>query len=52
MVNAYDGIRIIADVCLLLIRIIYHLLESAYRLICPVEEKNVTGEIVLVRNTS
>lgn len=49
MVTAYEAITIAADTCLLLFKIIYYVIESAYRLIVPVEEKNVAGEIVLVK---
>ncbi|KAH0549463.1 short-chain dehydrogenase/reductase family 16C member 6-like [Cotesia glomerata] len=48
MVTAYEAITIAADTCLLLLKIIYYIIESAYRLIVPVEEKNVAGEIVLI----
>ncbi|XP_015126333.1 short-chain dehydrogenase/reductase family 16C member 6 [Diachasma alloeum] len=48
MVNAYDGVLILADVCLLFVKIFFSILESTYRLFVPVEEKSVAGEIVLI----
>ncbi|XP_076244046.1 short-chain dehydrogenase/reductase family 16C member 6-like isoform X2 [Calliopsis andreniformis] len=48
MVKAYGGVLIVADVLLLLIKILYYILEGIYRLFVPFEEKSVAGEIVLV----
>lgn len=48
MVKAYGGMVILADVLLLLLKILYFMGEGIYRLFVPVEEKNVAGEIVLV----
>jgi hypothetical protein len=49
MVKAYQGAVIIADVLLLILKILYFILEGIYRCIVPVDEKSVAGEIVLVR---
>uniref|UniRef100_A0A0C9QY72 Short-chain dehydrogenase/reductase 3 n=1 Tax=Fopius arisanus TaxID=64838 RepID=A0A0C9QY72_9HYME len=48
MVNAYCGVLILADVCLLFIKAFFSVLDSAYRLFVPVKEKSVAGEIVLI----
>ncbi|XP_017876430.1 short-chain dehydrogenase/reductase family 16C member 6 [Ceratina calcarata] len=48
MVNAYGGILLVADVLLLILKVLYYIGEAIYRLIVPVEEKSVAGEIVLV----
>ncbi|XP_057330326.1 short-chain dehydrogenase/reductase family 16C member 6-like [Microplitis mediator] len=48
MVTAYEAISIAADLCLLLIKVFYYTIESTYRLIVPIEEKSVAGEIVLI----
>ena len=48
MVKAYEGALILADVCLLIVKMLFWLLESIYRTIVPPEEINVAGEIVLV----
>lgn len=48
MVNAYGGVLIVADVLMLIIKIIFYLFESIYRFFVPAEEKSVAGEIVLV----
>ncbi|CAK9828709.1 Short-chain dehydrogenase/reductase family 16C member 6 [Anthophora retusa] len=48
MVRAYGGVLVLADVLLLLLKILYYIGEGIYRLIVPVEEKSVAGEIVLV----
>ncbi|XP_015602719.1 short-chain dehydrogenase/reductase family 16C member 6 [Cephus cinctus] len=48
MVKAYDGALILADTLLLFIKIFYSIIEGIYRLVVPVQEKSVVGEIVLV----
>lgn len=48
MVNAYGGVLILADILLLIVKVIYIVLEATYRLLVPVEEKSVAGEIVLI----
>ncbi|KOC62508.1 Short-chain dehydrogenase/reductase family 16C member 6 [Habropoda laboriosa] len=48
MVRAYGGVLVLADVLLLLLKILYYIGEGIYRLLVPVEEKSVAGEIVLV----
>lgn len=51
MVTAYAGIAIFADVLLVIFKMIYYILESTFRLFCPVEEKSVSGEVVLITGT-
>lgn len=48
MVKAYNGALIIADVLVLIFKILYYICESIYKLFVPAEEKSVVGEIVLV----
>ncbi|XP_003707776.1 short-chain dehydrogenase/reductase family 16C member 6 isoform X2 [Megachile rotundata] len=48
MAKAYGGVLIVADVLLLLLKILCYIVEGVYRLFVPVEEKSVAGEIVLV----
>lgn len=48
MVKAYGGVLIVADVLLLILKLLYYIGEGIYRLFVPVEEKSVAGEIVLV----
>lgn len=49
MVKAYSGALIIADVLLLLLKVLYCIFEGIYRFFLPADEKSVAGEIVLVR---
>lgn len=48
MVKAYDAVLILADVCLLFVKILCSIIESTYRLFVPVREKSIAGEIILV----
>ncbi|XP_063979111.1 short-chain dehydrogenase/reductase family 16C member 6-like [Diachasmimorpha longicaudata] len=48
MVNAYDGVIILVEVCLVFIKIFLSILKSIYQLFVPPEEKKVAGEIVLI----
>ncbi|XP_012260064.2 short-chain dehydrogenase/reductase family 16C member 6-like isoform X2 [Athalia rosae] len=48
MVTAYAGIAVFADVVLLIFKMLYYVVESIFWLIFPVEEKNVSGEVVLI----
>ncbi|XP_011496358.1 PREDICTED: short-chain dehydrogenase/reductase family 16C member 6-like [Ceratosolen solmsi marchali] len=48
MVKAYSGAVVIADVLLLVLKILYFICEGIYRCFFPVDEKSVAGEIVLV----
>lgn len=48
MVKAYNGALILADVLLLILKILYYICESVYKFFVPPEEKSVAGEIVLV----
>lgn len=48
MIKAYNGALVLADVLLLILKILYYICESVYKFFVPTEEKSVTGEIVLV----
>lgn len=48
MVKAYNGALVLADVLLLILKILYYICESIYKFFVPSEEKSVVGEIVLV----
>ncbi|XP_017763388.1 PREDICTED: short-chain dehydrogenase/reductase family 16C member 6 isoform X1 [Eufriesea mexicana] len=48
MVTAYGGVLVVADVLLVLLKILYYIGEGIYRLFVPVEEKSVADEIVLI----
>lgn len=48
MVKAYNGALILADVLLLILKILYYICESVYKFFIPTEEKSVVGEIVLI----
>ncbi|XP_058795555.1 short-chain dehydrogenase/reductase family 16C member 6 [Phymastichus coffea] len=48
MVKAYDGALILADLLVLLLKVVYYAIEGFYRFFFPVDEKSVAGEIVLV----
>ncbi|KAL7306677.1 hypothetical protein TKK_0001351 [Trichogramma kaykai] len=48
MVRAYDGVLVIADVFVLLLKVFFYVVEGFYRFFFPVDEKSVAGEIVLV----
>lgn len=48
MVKAYNGALLLADVLLLILKILYYICESVYKFFVPTEEKSVVGEIVLV----
>lgn len=48
MVKAYGGLLILMDVLLILVKTLYYIGESLYRLFVPIPEKSVAGEIVLV----
>lgn len=50
MVKAYNGALVLADILLLILKILYYICESVYRFFIPSEEKSVAGEIVLVCN--
>ncbi|KAL6436710.1 hypothetical protein ACFW04_004860 [Cataglyphis niger] len=51
MVKAYNGALILADVLLLILKILYYICESVYKFFVPTEEKSVAGEIVLITGT-
>ncbi|XP_025986216.1 17-beta-hydroxysteroid dehydrogenase 13 isoform X2 [Solenopsis invicta] len=51
MVKAYNGALILADVLLLILKILYYICESVYKFFVPAEEKSVSGEIVLITGT-
>ncbi|XP_029166761.1 short-chain dehydrogenase/reductase family 16C member 6-like [Nylanderia fulva] len=51
MVKAYNGALVLADVLLLILKILYYICESVYRFFIPAEEKSVVGEIVLITGT-
>ncbi|XP_020289483.1 short-chain dehydrogenase/reductase family 16C member 6-like isoform X2 [Pseudomyrmex gracilis] len=51
MVKAYNGALVLADVLLLILKILYYICESVYRFFVPAEEKSVAGEIVLITGT-
>jgi len=51
MVKAYNGALILADVLLLILKILYYICESVYKFFVPPEEKSVVGEIVLITGT-
>ena len=44
----YTAISLFVEVTVLMIRIVITMIESAYRLFVPVQEKSVAGEIILV----
>lgn len=46
--KAYGGVLLVADVLLLILKVLYYIGEAIYRIIVPIEEKSVAGEIVLV----
>lgn len=48
MVKAYNGALLLADVLLLILKILYYICESVYKFFVPTEEKSVVGEIVLI----
>jgi len=48
MVNAYNGALLLADVLLLILKILYYICESVYKFFVPTKEKSVVGEIVLI----
>ncbi|XP_001600199.2 short-chain dehydrogenase/reductase family 16C member 6 isoform X2 [Nasonia vitripennis] len=48
MVKAYSGALVIADILLLLLKVLYCILEGIYRFFLPADEQSVAGEIVLV----
>ncbi|KAL0109613.1 hypothetical protein PUN28_014574 [Cardiocondyla obscurior] len=48
MVKAYNGALVLADIMLLILKILYYICESVYRFFVPAEEKSVAGEIVLI----
>lgn len=48
--NLYAAILLLAELLVLLYRLIYHSLESLYHLLVPPIEKSLTNEIVLVIN--
>ncbi|OXU28764.1 hypothetical protein TSAR_003283 [Trichomalopsis sarcophagae] len=52
MVKAYSGALVIADVLLLLLKVLYCILEGVYRFFLPADEQSVAGEIVLLPNKS
>ncbi|XP_032678938.1 short-chain dehydrogenase/reductase family 16C member 6-like isoform X2 [Odontomachus brunneus] len=51
MIKAYNGALILADVLLLILKILYYICESVYKFFVPTEEKSVAGEIVLITGT-
>lgn len=51
MVKAYNGALLLADVLLLILKILYYFCESIYTFFVPKEEKSVAGEIVLITGT-
>ncbi|XP_019886893.1 17-beta-hydroxysteroid dehydrogenase 13 isoform X2 [Ooceraea biroi] len=51
MVKAYNGALILADVLLLILKILYYIFESVYKFFVPTKEKSVAGEIVLITGT-
>jgi len=48
MVKAYNGALVLADILLIILKILYYICESVYKFFIPPEEKSVAGEIVLV----
>ncbi|CAL7941050.1 unnamed protein product [Xylocopa violacea] len=46
--KAFGGLLVLIDILLLVVKILYYIGEGIYRLIVPVEQKSVVGEIVLV----
>ncbi|XP_014481189.1 PREDICTED: short-chain dehydrogenase/reductase family 16C member 6-like [Dinoponera quadriceps] len=51
MIKAYNGALVLADVLLLILKILYYICESVYKFFVPTEEKSVVGEIVLITGT-
>ncbi|EFN77115.1 short-chain dehydrogenase/reductase family 16C member 6 isoform X2 [Harpegnathos saltator] len=51
MIKAYNGALVLANVLLLVLKILYYICESVYKFFVPTEEKSVVGEIVLITGT-
>ncbi|XP_011640986.1 short-chain dehydrogenase/reductase family 16C member 6 isoform X3 [Pogonomyrmex barbatus] len=51
MVKAYNGALVLADILLVISKILYYICESVYKFFVPPEEKSVAGEIVLITGT-
>lgn len=51
MVKAYNGALILADILVLILKILYYFCESIYKFFAPAVEKSVAGEIVLITGT-
>ncbi|XP_072751982.1 short-chain dehydrogenase/reductase family 16C member 6-like isoform X2 [Anoplolepis gracilipes] len=51
MVKAYNGALVLADILLLILKLLYYICESIYKFFVPTEEKSVAGEIVLITGT-
>jgi len=48
-VKIYNILLFLAEILLLILKVIYYICEDVYRLIIPPKKKSVAGEIVLVR---
>lgn len=48
MEKACNGVLFLADIVLLVLKVLYYICESVYKFFVPTEEKSVVGEIVLV----
>ncbi|XP_039307649.1 17-beta-hydroxysteroid dehydrogenase 13 [Solenopsis invicta] len=49
--TVYDTLYLFAEILLLILKIVYCICESAYKLIVPTKKKSVIGEIVLITGT-
>ncbi|XP_011699709.1 PREDICTED: short-chain dehydrogenase/reductase family 16C member 6-like, partial [Wasmannia auropunctata] len=47
-VKAYNTLLFLAEILLLVLKIVYYICENVYRLIVPPKKKDVDGEIVLI----
>jgi len=43
------SLLLLAEILLLILKVIYYICKDVYRLIIPLKKKSVAGEIVLVR---
>ncbi|XP_011864446.1 PREDICTED: short-chain dehydrogenase/reductase family 16C member 6-like [Vollenhovia emeryi] len=48
MVKIYDVLLFLAEILLLILKVVYYICEDIYRFIVPAKEKSVAGEIVLI----
>ncbi|XP_011692756.1 PREDICTED: uncharacterized protein LOC105452902 [Wasmannia auropunctata] len=47
-VKAYNTLLFLAEILLLVLKIVYYICETVYRLIVPPKKKDIAGEIVLI----